>query len=737
MKFSAALLGAAIILAAGYAVAAIGGVAPLTWPIFAALLAALTGFNTLLAWSARRRWGKLTARARVRSLLWFAMSLWYWTAAPLVFWMVMNVNDRQLAWAALAFIWEVPIIGGGLFVLAAETLFRPLANYLDLGRRAIAPAKMYRLAMKYPLQAAYVLFSVAIVGYGAGTAQIAWFADWPVVEQAKGMLQGLAVTLYLCVILYALLDRYLGNARRQLRQDFPETKYRWRSLRWRIVGLTSAVIVSGVGLVGLNIFRTIQPALTGQMLLRDIVRSPEMYRLGGGIALSLIFTLSLTFFVAHVITRALRSLALLAQVGQARDEDYNVLRTGDEVEVVADAFATRVKDLSEQRNQYRESTVRKEAIFDSMGEGLVLTDNMGKVVSMNAQAEELLGWKLAEAQEREWTSMIRIGNAEGQRLLPAESPLTRVLLQGERVRSDAFTVQRKNGERFPVALTAALCEVDGKRIGAVVVFQDITREKAIDKAKTEFVSLASHQLRTPLTAINWYVELLKKAKGLTAEGRQDVRKISQRSQGMVRLVNDLLNVSRLDTGQMRINPVPTDLAALIQGVIDDLIPLAQARDCRIIFHKSDESYEDVALDPALLGQVIHNLVENAIAYSRPGPDSHVWVQLERGGGGSWMISVQDNGIGIPEENQDRVFAKFFRSDNAMRKETEGTGLGLYLAKMILNQARGKIWFESAEGRGTTFFVEIPAEGMRGKSGLDLTAAKADTGTYEQRESRHY
>lgn len=732
LRFTSTLLAVAIGLAAGYAAAAIGGMVPLTWPIFAWLLIVLTGLNLMLIEVVRARWSEHSARVRVKSLLWLTMSFWYWTIAPLVFFLIMNVDDRQLKWAAFAFIWEVPVIGGGVFVLLATRLMRPVFRYLDEGKVPADLVRLRRQAMRYPFAIAALLFVVSMLGYGLGTAQIALFADWPRAEQVKGMAQGAVVTLYLCVFLYAILDAHLGQVRKRLWDKLSGSKrYARRTLRRRLIGMTAIAMVSGASLIGLSLYRVVQPVLAGRVLLLDVIQSQAMAYLAGGIMLAMALTLGLIIFISHAVTRALKALTKMAQNPGSVPEHFSVLQTGDEIEVLAEAFAKQLRNLLRQKDVFQEQMVRRQAILNSMGEGLVVTDAGGRVKLMNRRAEELVGVPFSKARDQLWTLVARTGDEKGKLIASEDSPLWRVLTLGGAVNDRSLTYQRKGGRRFSVAVTMQELELGERRVGAVVVFQDITREKAIEEAKTEFVSLASHQMRTPLTAINWYVELLKKSAGLSPEGRKDLQKISQRSQAMVRLVNDLLNVSRLDTGQLRVNPIPTDLAGLIQRVIDSLAQLAQARGCRTIFHKSEEQFDKVALDPGLLEQVIHNLVENAIAYSRQGSDSRVWVQLERGKGGSWLISVQDNGIGIPKEKQERVFAKFFRSDNAIRKETEGTGLGLYLAKMILVQAGAKIWFESVEGRGTTFFVEIPAGGMRDRVKVALRIDAGNTEIYEQ------
>jgi len=259
-------------------------------------------------------------------------------------------------------------------------------------------------------------------------------------------------------------------------------------------------------------------------------------------------------------------------------------------------------------------------------------------------------------------------------------------------------------------------------VGGAIILHDITKMKEIDRMKTEFVSVASHQLRTPLTAIKLFTEML--ADGDTGKmnkkQKEYISDIAESTERMIKLVNDLLNVSRIETGRLRIDPEPVVMKQFIQGIIDEVMPLADNHNCKIVFKSPRGKMYPANIDKSLMRQVVHNLLTNAVRYSGQGGkgkecgDIVVTLTVDSE---NYVIAVKDNGIGIPKEAQERIFDKFFRADNATKTEAEGSGLGMYVAKMIVEASEGKIWFESkGDGSGTTFYVTIPVKGMKMKEG---------------------
>jgi len=251
-------------------------------------------------------------------------------------------------------------------------------------------------------------------------------------------------------------------------------------------------------------------------------------------------------------------------------------------------------------------------------------------------------------------------------------------------------------------------------MGAVATFRDMTKEREIDRAKTEFVSLASHQLRTPLSTINWYAEMLLAgdAGELNDEQRTYLDEVYQGNQRMVDLINSLLNVSRLELGTFSVDPEDTDVVALAQSVLNEQAPQVKERDIQLSA-TLDPSTPHLYADPKLLRMVLQNLISNAIKYTPIGGSVSVKVEPS---GDAISMRVADTGLGIPKEDQGRIFSKLFRATNARESDTDGTGLGLYIVRSVVEHSDGTIRFESEEGKGTVFYVELPLRGMTKREG---------------------
>jgi PAS domain S-box-containing protein len=366
----------------------------------------------------------------------------------------------------------------------------------------------------------------------------------------------------------------------------------------------------------------------------------------------------------------------------------------------------RTKDLEQIRS-------KNEAILTSIGDGLVVVDKEGKISYINKSFEDMLGWKAQEIVGKSMVQVVPREDLNGVGVSFKERVLTQVLA-GQKFVADltnTFYYIRKNKSRFPVSDIVAPVILNKKIVGAVEVFRDITKEKEIDKAKTEFVSLASHQLRTPLSTVNWYSEMLLTgdAGEVTPDQKKYLEEIYNGNQRMVDLVNTLLDVSRIELGTLVIESKPTNIVKLTQNVINE--EKLQILEKKI---KLSPSFEDnipfIKSDPKLLRMVIQNLLSNAIKYTPNGGKVRISLLLDEKK--NVILKISDTGYGIPKNQQDKIFTKLFRADNVIGKDTEGTGLGLYIAKSIVEQAGGKLWFESKENHGTTFYAALPLKKVK-------------------------
>jgi signal transduction histidine kinase len=239
-----------------------------------------------------------------------------------------------------------------------------------------------------------------------------------------------------------------------------------------------------------------------------------------------------------------------------------------------------------------------------------------------------------------------------------------------------------------------------------LVISSIDRMIKLNQMKSEFVSIVSHQLRTPLSAIKWETELLLskfRKESVDSKQKQSIENISALSCKMTKLVNDLLDVARIDQGRLIIKKMPVNITEIVKEAVFSVGAIIKMRNIEITF--KDNKKTPLAFgDPEKIRMVVENLLNNAIKYMT----SHGKIEIKLfKDGDSVVFTIKDNGVGIPLEQHDRVFDKFFRSDNIVKYQTEGTGLGLYISKNIIEQLHGKIWFNSVEGLGSIFSFSLP------------------------------
>ena len=261
----------------------------------------------------------------------------------------------------------------------------------------------------------------------------------------------------------------------------------------------------------------------------------------------------------------------------------------------------------------------------------------------------------------------------------------------------------KGREHFVNVVAGRIREGEDIGLGCILTFQDITREYVMDRTKREFVSIAAHQLRTPLTGMSWVVEALSDTKSALDEAQ---KKLVERGRDTVRamigLVDDLLDVSRIEEGKFGVKIERQNVASVFERVLGVMRSKASQKGVELKEELPAE-FPPLDIDRNKIEFVFNNVIDNAILYTPKG--GSVTVRAEAGEK-EVIISVRDTGIGIPEGERDRVFSKFYRSQKAISSFTDGSGLGLYVAKNIVDQHHGRIWFETKEGEGTTFFIAL-------------------------------
>ena len=348
--------------------------------------------------------------------------------------------------------------------------------------------------------------------------------------------------------------------------------------------------------------------------------------------------------------------------------------------------------------------VRLAQIFESTSDGIVLVSRAGEIQAANPQAGELLGFdatKVIGTRLAELLDAARSAEPDHERVFQHLAALLQDPARGSR-----GDLELRRSGRTVHWTAQPTRDALGGTVGFTLTLSDVTHERQVSQMKTDFVSFVTHQLRTPLAGIKWMLELAAQTPELPADAGSYVDDARAAAERLIGLVNDLLDISRLESGKLSVTLQPTNLRKLTQSTLDDLGTLIREKGHRLSVAEGRAPV--VMADPQLLRQVIVNLTSNAIKYTPPGGEISIALAVEDGGMARWAIT--DRGIGIPKASLARLFEKFYRADNAHTVETEGTGLGLYLVRLIVEKLSGQVWCESEEGRGSTFIFTLPISG---------------------------
>lgn len=345
-----------------------------------------------------------------------------------------------------------------------------------------------------------------------------------------------------------------------------------------------------------------------------------------------------------------------------------------------------------------------EALFASIGDGAIATDEFGKIMRINAAALKILGYEEAEIIGQWFPRIVVSLNEKGEPIELIDRSITRAFLTGQAINEKSY-YRRKNRQKIPVSLTASPIILEDKPMGAIIIFRDVTLEYEIDRMKSDFISLASHQLRTPLSSINMYSQMLYAGYmgEISDKQRAPLRTIIESAERMSQLINTLLNITRIENGTIVVSHKRIDLNDLSEEIVEEMRIEAENKNLEFVFRPS-VSQPLVRTDRLIMKEILTNLISNAIKYTPRSGSVIVSIRMKKQ---KVEFSVKDNGVGIPSYSKENIFSKFFRAPNVMRGETSGTGLGLYLVKGMAERLGADVWFESELGKGSTFYLSIP------------------------------
>jgi signal transduction histidine kinase len=234
----------------------------------------------------------------------------------------------------------------------------------------------------------------------------------------------------------------------------------------------------------------------------------------------------------------------------------------------------------------------------------------------------------------------------------------------------------------------------------------LSKQERLGTVQSDFINLASHQLRTPLSGMRWLLELLQREKigPLNKKQKDYIDKIYLSNERMIALVNDLLEVTRMEEGDIKLYIQPTDIALIVRELVKEKEREIKKKRMKVSLNIKEEPFPMVRTEPNKIKQATGNLISNAITYTGDGGEVHIELEVADE---TALFKITDTGVGIPKEQQKQIFEKFYRGSNVLKFENIGTGLGLYITKSFIEASGGKIWFSSEEGKGTTFYFSLP------------------------------
>lgn len=355
-----------------------------------------------------------------------------------------------------------------------------------------------------------------------------------------------------------------------------------------------------------------------------------------------------------------------------------------------------------------------ELTLNAINDGVMLVDEFGTIKFANPAAATMVGQNNpANIIGLNYQSVLQLENSEGMPVPPEYNPLVQAMgLNQTMTTRDYLLVSTQSERRAAVALS--LIPTGGPHDNKIITFRDITKELEEEEKQSEFISTASHEMRTPVASIEGYLGLALNPQTATidARARQYLEAAHSSSQHLGRLFKDLLDVTKLDDGRLKVHAVPVDIVAVVREMAGSREKDMQAKHLKYSFGTADVVTKDHQVEPLVyaavdldfLREILDNLIDNAIKYTPEGGE--IWVNA-RGDGDKVLINVTDTGIGVSPEDAGHIFQKFYRVDNSQTRQIGGTGLGLYLVKQRVEAMDGRVWVESAFGDGSTFFVSLP------------------------------
>lgn len=355
---------------------------------------------------------------------------------------------------------------------------------------------------------------------------------------------------------------------------------------------------------------------------------------------------------------------------------------------------------------------KSDVVINTIDDGVLAISREGNIELINPSAQQMIGWNQGDALGLNWKSVLKLVASDGKEVNEFENPISQALAKNQPTHSDKLFLLTSSGKRILVSIVSSPVGTDGE--GIIVVVRDITKEKAEEREQAEFISTASHEMRTPVASIEGYLGLaLNPATAHIDEKARDfITKAHESARHLGRLFQDLLDISKAEDGRLKNEPEIVNVNEFVKEIFDGLTMKANEKQLNYVFmpdvvnESGEKSLQPIFyanIDPDHFREVVGNLIENAIKYTSAG---EVLVNVS-GDDKQVSVSVKDSGIGIPAEDLPHLFQKFYRVDNSDTREIGGTGLGLYLSRRLAEAMSGNLRVESEYKHGSTFYLEIP------------------------------
>lgn len=706
---------------------------PYSLSLFAFFLALLDISVIPVLWLCYRTYPK-TIQLKVGVALTSVLFLFFWGPfSPVHEFLSLHVNDLQLRWVAFAYIWEVVLVGGFLvWVILRMTRSASLfvSGESDVMEHA-SMEKFHKRVSSMPFRASMVFVIIVLFGFSLGSIQLFYFSGLPFTEVVKNLMNGFIHGSLSAFVVFFLLERILepalqksgmymhkqngGMVSEQKRSSLFTKIYAVSSLLTFVVAASFLTLAYGRGQAILEeqlMERMRQELETARRGVQEFGPAIlDAYRDQFGTRGIVVYTQSRESFFKELEDRgyvfSYESLHTPEPVfvdRRGNEKVVGVLPVGDEAVVAALLF---VADFNDTLHSF---------LILSVFLLLVLAEVVAVIGTLFAYSIVRPVRIIREGSMRlgrgDFTEHIHVyTNDELEEVSAAFNEAAGKLRMSyekleEEVRARTSEIAKINKEQ-----EAQIVELD--TVSRRLVRRDFAlraaneRLREIDRAKSQFVSIAAHQLRTPLSAIKWIFSMLLSGDfgKVSVSQRQAVERGRDSTDRLITLVSDLLNVARIEGGQIIYRFDPLRIEEVIGQVLDDMRPRAEAKGITLTIKKPPRALPEGRGDPEKMQLALQNIIENAVIYTPEG--GSITIKIARKGRDHYQVIVTDTGIGIPKEQQSSLFEKFFRGSNVIRLQIQGTGLGLYITARIIEAHGGSIDVMSAEGKGTTFTLTLP------------------------------